>query len=88
MKKANITVSFEQEKLKALQFYAGKKEASLQGELDDFLQKLYEKYVPAQTREYIESMAEDERPAPARAPRPRQTPLPASPDPSRPQPEA
>lgn len=75
MKKATITVSFEQEKLKALQFYAGKKEASLQGELDDFLQKLYEKYVPAQTREYIESMAEDEPPAPSRHSRPRPAPV-------------
>ena len=62
MKKANITVSFEQEKLKALQFYAGKKDASLEAELDEYLQKLYEKYVPAQTREYIESMAEQEAP--------------------------
>ena len=64
MKKANITVSFEQEKLKALQFYAGKKDASLEAELDEYLQKLYEKYVPAQTREYIESTAEDEKPKP------------------------
>ena len=56
MKKASITITFEQEKLKALHFYAGKKEADLQGELDEFLQKLYEKYVPAPTREYLESL--------------------------------
>ena len=64
MKKTNITISFEQEKLKALQFYAAKKDADLQTELDDTLQKLYEKYVPVQTREYIESMTEDEKPKP------------------------
>lgn len=58
MKKATINISFEQEKLRALQFYAGKKDSSLEAELDDFMTKLYEKYVPAQTREYIESMAE------------------------------
>lgn len=62
MKKANITIGFEQEKLKALQFYATKKDISLQDELDDALQKLYEKYVPTQTREYIESMADAEKP--------------------------
>lgn len=73
MKKANITISFEQDKLKALQFYAGKKDASLNAELDDFLQKLYEKYVPAQTREYIESMAEAEKPR-TRPSRPTPTP--------------
>ena len=63
MKKTNITISFEQEKLKALQFYAAKKDANLQTELDDTLQKLYEKYVPVQTREYIESMSDEEKPA-------------------------
>lgn len=66
MKKATISISFEQEKLRALQFYAGKKDSSLEAELDDFMTKLYEKYVPAQTREYIESMAE-----PTEKPRPR-----------------
>ena len=67
MKKATVTVSFEQEKLKAVQFYAGKNGTSL-----EFMEKLYKKYVPSQTREYIESMAEPEeqpRPRPARSPR-------------------
>lgn len=77
MKKANITIHFEQEKLKALQFYAGKKDASLQAELDEYLQKLYEKYVPARTREYIESMAEDEKTKPRPRPnRPAAPPVP------------
>ena len=72
MKKATVTVSFEQEKLKAVQFYAGKNGTSLELELDMFMEKLYKKYVPSQTREYIESMAEPEkqpRPRPARSPR-------------------
>ena len=72
MKKATVTVSFEQEKLKAVQFYAGKNGTSLELELDTFMEKLYKKYVPSQTREYIESMAEPEaphRPRPARSPR-------------------
>lgn len=58
MKKATITISFEQEKLKAIQFYVGKKDASIDTELNDFMEKLYEKYVPVQTREYIESQSE------------------------------
>jgi hypothetical protein len=66
MKNATITISFEQDKLKALQFYAGKRDANLQGELDDFLQKLYEKYVPAQTREYLESLMEQASEKPKR----------------------
>lgn len=60
MKKATVTISFEQEKLKAIQFYAGKSGSSLKSDLDEFMEKLYKKYVPSQTREYIESMAEPE----------------------------
>lgn len=70
MKKVTVSIQFEQEKLRAIQFYAGKKDSTLEEELDDIMQKLYEKYVPAQTREYIESMAdtaERPRPRPSRA---------------------
>ena len=63
MKKATITVTFEQEKLKAVQFYLGKSGASLEAELDGFMKRLYKKYVPSQTREYIDSMeGAEERP--------------------------
>ena len=72
MKKATISVAVEQEKLRAIQFYMGKSGTSLEAELDDFMARLYKKYVPSQTREYIDSMegAEErprikpERPAP------------------------
>lgn len=46
MKKATIQISFDAEKLKAIQKYMQKKDISLQFELDDVLQKLYEKHVP------------------------------------------
>lgn len=57
MKNAAITIQVEQEKLNAIRFYAGKKDSCIEAELEEFIDKLYEKYVPAQTREYIESMA-------------------------------
>lgn len=66
MKKTSISIDMEAEKLRALRFYTEKKETILETELEDFLAKLYEKYVPSQTREYIESMEE-----PAEPPRPR-----------------
>ena len=81
MKKATISIQIEQEKLRALRFYAGKKESSLEGELEEFIEKLYEKYVPAQTREYIESLGSEEvrpRPRPDRAVRERTETCPAS----------
>lgn len=54
MKKTNLTISFECEKLEALKFYIAKKDVTLQDELQDTVTKLYEKHVPQSTREYIE----------------------------------
>ena len=65
MKKATISVAVEQEKLRAIQFYMGKNETSLEAELGEFMTKLYKRYVPSHTREYIESMdGAEERPRP------------------------
>ncbi len=54
MKKENITVSMEQEKLRAIKRYMAKKDVSLEKELQTALQKLYEKYVPSAVQEYID----------------------------------
>lgn len=70
MKNATISISVEQEKLSAIRFYAGKKDANLERELEEFIDKLYEKYVPVQTREYIESMAAAAPEKPKRPARP------------------
>ena len=69
MKKTTISVAVEQEKLRAIQFYMGKSETSLEAELGEFMAKLYKRYVPSQTRESIESMDDPEdrsRPRPNR----------------------
>lgn len=62
MKKVNITIVFEDEKLDALNFFMSKENTSPQKELDDSLKKIYEKYVPEQMREYLASRI----PAPAK----------------------
>lgn len=55
MRNTTINVSFNTEKLDALKLPHGKKwDTDLQGELNDTVQKLYEKYVPQATREYID----------------------------------
>lgn len=54
MKNSTLTISYNTEKLDALAFHMGKKGADLQAELNDTIQKLYEKYVPQATREYID----------------------------------
>lgn len=63
MKKETVTVSMDAEKLRATKRYMGKKAADLEQELCDQLQRLYEKYVPANVREYIDEGDED-APAP------------------------
>lgn len=60
MKKDTISISLEAEKLRAIKKYMVKKEADLQDEMADQLQKLYEKYVPANVREYIDEREEEE----------------------------
>lgn len=54
MKSINLKIVFDSEKLAVLKRYMGKKQVSLDCELADALQKLYEKYVPAPVREYID----------------------------------
>ena len=54
MKKGNIIVGMETEKVKAIRRYMEKKEVTVEEELTDALVKLYEKYVPSQVREYID----------------------------------
>lgn len=62
MRKVTVSVQVDAEKLRAIQFYAGRKQSSMEAELEDCVNKIYEKYVPAQTREYIESIAALARP--------------------------
>ena len=54
MKQINISVSFDDEKLRALNKYLNKKELTAEDELTAALLHLYEKHVPAAVREYID----------------------------------
>ena len=58
MSMSELKVSFPSEKLEALRFFMDKKELTIEQELQDYLDKTYEKAVPAQVREYIESRME------------------------------
>ena len=54
MKQIHISVSFDDEKLRALNKYLKKKELTAEDELAAALLHLYEKHVPAAVREYID----------------------------------
>lgn len=71
MSMTELKVSFPTEKLDALRFFMDKKQQTIEQEMKDYLDKTYEKLVPAQVREYVESRMEQ---APAQQPEPEQAP--------------
>lgn len=60
MKKDVVRISVDAEKLRAVKRYMEKKEVDLEDELAEQLQKLYEKHVPINVREYIDEKQEEE----------------------------
>mgnify|MGYP000670671017 CR=1 FL=1 len=66
MKKATITLAFDDEKLNALEFSLHKEHSSVQARMEDSLKQLYEQTVPEPVREYLDSKV-------APAPKPRRT---------------
>ena len=57
MKKENIMIPFESEKLAALDFSLKKKNTSVQAQMEKTLRELYETEVPEPLREYLDSKA-------------------------------
>lgn len=79
MKKESISVQMEAEKLRATRKYMEKKDANIEQELADALLKLYEKYVPAAVREYIdESVLEQAKPSKSTRPKEQKTTMPTN----------
>ena len=60
MKQANIQITFEEEKLRALRRYIAKRDSTLEAELQKAAQRLYEKVVPTAVQEYISDCEQDE----------------------------
>lgn len=54
MKKATITVSFDEERLSALKMYLEQKNQTLESELENALSGLYSKTVPAGVSEFLD----------------------------------
>lgn len=54
MKNANITVSYDDAKLKALKKYLIRKDMTLEDELSKTVDKLYHRHVPSAVQDYIE----------------------------------
>lgn len=63
MKTATIHVTFEEEKIAALNLYLGQKNMTVEAELQDALTSLYQRHVPSQVRDFI-SLRNDGSPDP------------------------
>jgi hypothetical protein len=54
MKKATITITYDEEKLAAIQLFLAQKNLDLDKELASFMEQLYRKNVPKNVQEYLE----------------------------------
>nr|WP_326183664.1 DUF6103 family protein [uncultured Oscillibacter sp.] len=57
MAKKDFTLSFDEEKLEALEVFLKKENTSVQKRMDEALRQLYEKTVPEPVREFVEARA-------------------------------
>ena len=62
MEKSEITISFDCERLEALEFYLGKEHSSVQKRMEEALRQLYEQAVPEPVREFLDRKAAPVRP--------------------------
>ena len=60
MSTTELKLPFATEKLDALRFFMEKKEQTIEQELKDYLDKIYERVVPVHVREYVESRIDRE----------------------------
>ena len=79
MKNTTIHISFDEEKIGALNLYLGLKNLTVEGELQAALNQLYQRHVPSQVQNFI-SMRGDGSPEPV-VPKPKRAKLsPAQPE--------
>ncbi len=63
MRKINISVSFDDEKLSALKIYLTQKEQTVENELEKYLETLFRKTVPMDVQKFFAMKSGEEIPA-------------------------
>ncbi len=66
MKKTNITVPFDADRLDAIRHFSPPESQSLEDEILSFIEKIYLKKVPANVREFLAATASDSDKPPSR----------------------
>ena len=72
MSKIEVTLTFDDEKMEALEFYLRKENATVQKRMDEALRRLYEETVPEEVREFVDRKS----PPPPRSKRSAKPPAP------------
>ena len=70
MKKENISIAYDSEKLSAVKLYMEQRDTNVKSELEKALDALYTKYVPANVREFLDLKSSAQtvsRPKPSRS---------------------
>ncbi len=78
MQKVNITLTLDDWKLRALEYYLKQENTTVQKKLDEAMGQLYEQMVPETVRQFVEGVsgAKPKRPAPVAKPQASQKPKP------------
>ena len=76
MNKVPLTLSFEEDKLEAMEIFLKKESSSVQRKMEDALKKLYEEVVPEAVREYVDAKSGGKPKRSVPAPKPKPTPKP------------
>lgn len=70
MKKTNISIMYDDEKLSAIRLYMSQRDLDFKEELEKSVDSLYSKYVPANVREFIDMKSSQAKPPKPKKPKP------------------
>ncbi len=70
MKKTNISIMYDDEKLSAIKLYMSQRDLDFKSELEKSVDSLYAKYVPANVREFIDMKSSQVKPPKPKKPNP------------------
>lgn len=69
MKTVNVSIEFDEHKVKALKIYLEKKDTTVEEQMKKALESLYEKSVPAGVRDFLTLSYEDTAKTPKKPPK-------------------
>lgn len=69
MKKSNISIMYDDEKLSAIKLYMSQRDLDFKEELEKSVDSLYAKYVPANVREFIDMKGSQVKPPKPKKPK-------------------